>query len=201
MTPLSGPPAAPLALSAELVMARGTSRICYRHPLDPGKCIKVDRPGSPSTPNRIEFDYYARLRKRRVPMDHIAACHGWVETDQGRGLVFDRITWDDSPGSPSVNLAAAIREKKLAAEDVRQGVRDFVRYLQHYRILWTDENPVNLGVTVRPGLRFIILDGLGGRKTVNPRYAVLRSVPLLARLYTGRKIVRLHRRIDALLAP
>lgn len=189
-----------LVLSESDVMSRGTSRICYRHPRDAGKCIKVNRPGNPSTPNRIEFDYYEYLRRRNVPLRHVAACHGWVATDQGDGLVFDRVAWDGTADAPSVNLATAIRERRLAEEDVMRGLRELVGFLRDYRILWTDENPTNLCVSVRPDLRFVVVDGLGGRRTVNFRYRALKTVPTFARLYTDKKIVRLYRRIQALLA-
>lgn len=190
-----------LVLSEADVISRGTSRICYRHPRDAGKCIKVNRPGNSSAPNRIEFDYYEHLRRRNVPLRHLAACHGWVATDRGPGLVFDRVAWDGTADAASVNLATAIRERRLSEKEVMGGLRELVGFLRDYRILWTDENPTNICVSVRPDLRFVVVDGLGGRRTVNVRYLALKSVPLFARLYTGKKIVRLYRRIDALLAP
>lgn len=187
-----------LRLSEADVMSRGTSRICYRHPRDPGQCVKVNRPGNPSVPNDIEFDYYRHLMRRNVPLRHIAACHGWVETDQGRGLVFDRIAWDGAPDGPSVDLATAILERRLPEEDLARGLEEFVRFLETYRILWTDENPTNIGVKTRPELRFVIVDGLGGRRMLDLKYLVFRSVPWLARRYTATKIKRLRKRIDAL---
>jgi hypothetical protein len=182
------------------VLNWGHHRTCFVHPLDPHKCIKVPLPGGTLDQSLVEHDYYRHLARRRVPLDHVAACHGWVDTSRGRGLVFDRIEYADGDDSSSVNLERAISTKLLEEKEIESGLRDLVTYLREYRILWSDENPKNICVTRRPSLRFIIVDGLGGRTALDLKYRLLESVPLLARLYTAGKIDRLMKRVDALRA-
>ncbi len=182
------------------VLNWGHHRTCFVHPLDPHKCIKVPLPGGTLDQSLVEHDYYRTLARRGVPLDHVAACHGWVDTTRGRGLVFDRIAYADGGDSSSVNLERAIATKLLGEQEIRSALRDLVEYLRAYRILWSDENPKNICVTRRPSLRFIIVDGLGGRTALDFKYRLLKSVPLLARIYTAGKIARLMKRVDTLLA-
>lgn len=178
---------------------RGRHRACFIHPSDPGKCIKVPaRPGAFSQ-SLVEDDYYRYLARRRVPLDHLAACHGWVDTDRGRGLVFDRIGYEPGASAASVNLERAIATRLIRESEIRAALLELRRYLQRHRILWSDENPKNICVTTHPSLRFVIVDGLGGRQALNLKYRVLKSVPILARLYTSLKVTRMFQRVDTLL--
>lgn len=198
-------PEAPVAppvvdLPDAAVLNWGHHRTCFVHPLDPHRCIKVPLPGGTLNQSLVEHDYYRHLAKRGIPLDHVAACHGWVDTTRGRGLVFDRIEYAGGDDSSSVNLERAISAKLLGEEEIRMGLRDLVTYLREFRILWSDENPKNICVMRRPSLRFIIVDGLGGRTALDLKYQVLKAVPLLARIYTAGKIARLMKRVDTLLA-
>lgn len=192
------PPVVDLPDSA--VLNRGHHRTCFVHPLDPHKCIKVPLPGGTLDQSLVEHDYYRHLAKRGVPLGHVAGCHGWVDTSLGRGLVFDRIEYAGGDDPSSVNLERAISTKLLDEEEIRKGLGDLVTYLREYRILWSDENPKNICVMRRPSLRFVIVDGLGGRTALDFKYRLLKSAPFLARIYTAGKIARLMKRVDTLLA-
>lgn len=193
-------PLSPLDLPDAAVLNWGHHRTCFVHPQDPRKCIKVPLPGGTLDQSLVEHDYYRHLARRNVPLDHVAACHGWVETSRGRGLVFDRVEYAGGDDAASINLERAISTKLLDESEIESGLRDLVSYLREYRILWSDENPKNICVTRRPSLRFIIVDGLGGRTALDLKYRLLKSVPLLARIYTAGKITRLMKRVDTLLA-
>lgn len=193
-------PLSPLDLPDAAVLNWGHHRTCFVHPQDPRKCIKVPLPGGTLDQSLVEHDYYRHLARRNVPLDHVAACHGWVETSRGRGLVFDRVEYAGGDDAASINLERAISTKLLGEREIRTGLRELVTYLREYRILWSDENPKNICVTRRPSLRFIIVDGLGGRTALDLKYRLLKSVPLLARIYTAGKIRRLIKRVDTLLA-
>jgi len=193
-------PLSPLDLPDAAVLNWGHHRTCFVHPLDPHKCIKVPLPGGTLDQSLVEHDYYRTLVRRGVPLDHVAACHGWVDTSRGRGLVFDRIEYAGGEDPASVNLERAIATKLLGEEEIGTALRELVEYLRENRILWSDENPKNICVTRRPSLRFIVVDGLGGRTALDFKYRLLKSVPLLARIYTAGKITRLMKRVDTLRA-
>lgn len=80
-----------IVLTEDLFIGRGYERACYRHPMDRNLCIKVSETGRipRKQQNPVEFKYHKKLAARNIDWSHIARCHGWIETDKGKGLVFD----------------------------------------------------------------------------------------------------------------
>ena len=77
-----------IRLNRSLLIGKGSSRVCYRHPEDEGKCVKVERHVDRSV-TAEELCRYRRLQKRGISWGNLARYHGDVETDQGPGAVFD----------------------------------------------------------------------------------------------------------------
>lgn len=171
LTRVSGQP----TIKRHHIVARGHHRTCYRHPDEPGRCIKIEHKVDTSALNRLEWSYYEFLHRRRVPLTHIAACHGWIETNRGRGLVFDRVTVDGHPDSPIETLEQAILNRTLSRADIASSVAELAVYLRRHGLIWSDENPGNLCVVRHPSLRLVIVDGLGGRLNKNIKYRIIRS--------------------------
>ncbi len=189
-----------LDLPDALQFSRGRHRACFVHPLDATKCIKVMLPNRALDQGVVEHDYHRYLQRRRTPLQHIAACHGWADTSRGPGLVFDRVYAGPGSGAESVNLEVAILSNLIDAPAADAALLDLERYLFTHRILWSDENPKNICVVLHPSVRFVIVDGLGGRRAVNLKYRLLKSMPLLARWQTSDKIHGTKERVAALLA-
>ena len=184
-------------------LAQGRHRACFVHPGNAARCIKVQLPTRRSTDqNGVESDYYNYLRRRGVSFSHIAACHGWVETDRGRGLVYDRVYLDNlaRPEFGALDLRKAILDNVLDDGLLEELLAELVDYLRRNSILWCDENPSNICVALRPRPRLVIIDGLGGRKKKDLRYRLFKRIPLFARLYTRPKIGRLYEKVRALQA-
>lgn len=79
----------------------GLHRKCYRHPLDPHKCIKIVIHGNQQETRR-ELAYYQLLSKRQISWGHLAKYYGQVQTNLGDGSVFELIVDDDSSVSKTM---------------------------------------------------------------------------------------------------
>lgn len=112
-----------LLLAQIAPFAQGGNRLCFVHPDDPLRCIKVRRPDFPLTAlrkkkkfpknlkplssfddNLEEHHVMATLDKRIGPelYLHLSHCYGFEETDLGRGLTSELMR--DASGSISYSL-------------------------------------------------------------------------------------------------
>ena len=99
-------------------IGRGRHRICYQHPQDSSKCIKIlynpDDGGKKEV--RREVGYY---RKRLTQIQHSRAIpdfHGKVDTPLGEGYVFDLIR--DHDGGISKTLGHYIENDLLTPAEI-----------------------------------------------------------------------------------
>jgi hypothetical protein len=96
-------------LSQGDLIAESKTRVCYLHPHDPGKVIKIVRKKPAfwkQDANQKEWRHYLYLKRRHAKLDFMATYHGFVETNLGRGLVSDCIR--DGDGSVSARLEEAL---------------------------------------------------------------------------------------------
>ena len=87
------------------LIAQSKTRVCYLHPQDPAKVIKIVREKPAfwkQDANRKEWRHYLYLKRRHPKLDFTATYHGFVETNLGRGLVSDCIR--DGDGNVSARL-------------------------------------------------------------------------------------------------
>jgi hypothetical protein len=87
-----------IVLESTHLIGEGRMRWCYRHPQDPGKCIKIDKPNTGGATEKEVF-YYRKLRWFRSSLSctHVPRFHGTVEPNMGRGGVSDLIR-DETTG-------------------------------------------------------------------------------------------------------
>lgn len=87
-------------LQEQHFIGKGKDRTCYLHPEDEGKCIKITHPprmlanGKPrkkGPARRVarEVLYYKKLQRRGYDFAHVAGYYGMVETNLGRGHVYE----------------------------------------------------------------------------------------------------------------
>ena len=91
----------PIGSSDPLIVGVGHHRTCYIHPQDASKCIKVIHNPVKHAFNEVkrEVGYYRYLAKHLKDWRGIPRFYGAVETNLGRGFVYDRII--DFDGNPS----------------------------------------------------------------------------------------------------
>jgi hypothetical protein len=169
-------------LSDRHPFAVGGARACYVHPDHPGRCIKIMldtacaieairragvtkqlNPDRRSDYNECEHRAYQKLEQRRNPeiWRHIPRCHGWIETDLGRGLVFDFLGGPD--GVPAPNLLDYVTRRGPASETGRV-VDEFKSFLVRVSLRISDLNLRNLVLWTPLDSscpRIYLVDGLG----------------------------------------
>lgn len=105
-----------LTLTEELFIGEGGHQATYIHPIDPSKCIKI-----PHTPD--DGDVKKELRYRRICKDKlensklITKYFGFVDTNKGQGLVFERVL--DLNGQTSKDLKDFLPTGDPSAEEMK----------------------------------------------------------------------------------
>ncbi len=148
-------------------IGKGQTRSCYRHPDDPAKCIKIDkRPHG--GPTEKEARYYGKLSRIRPHLSytHIPRFHGFVETNHGRGGIFDLIR-DETTGEISRTFLNYIHSGEVTADDPHwlEAHRVYMKTLYDEAVIIRDFNPGNLCVRRlrNGGYQLVTIDGIGYR--------------------------------------
>lgn len=150
-------------LSAAQVLGTGHERVCYLHPQDPTRVIKVLRQGQPSRgQNRIDHYYLASLEARGVPATHVPRQYGMVETSLGAGLVLDCIR--DRDGSVARTLSDHLETGSISRAEADALLAELYQHLLIHGIVMVDIGLVNIACR-HAGERWqaVVIDGLGGR--------------------------------------
>ena len=154
-----------LDLKDDFLLAKGSERLCYAHPINNNQVIKIMyNQKSMNNQNQMEYKYYNLLKKRKVSFDHITMCYGWIETNLGIGLIFDRVNNYDN--SDIFNLRYMLQNKLISNELETYLLEELKEYLYKNKILFTDPTTLNIMCKKISKIKykFIIIDGLGARK-------------------------------------
>ena len=189
-----------LVLKDALLLAKGSERTCYIHPLNCNQVIKIIySQKSMNNQNKMEYKYYCLLKKRKVSFDHITMCYGWIETNLGIGLIFERVQNFDY--SDIFNLRYMLQNKLISNEVERCLLEELKEYLYKNKILFTDPTTLNIMCKKisKMKYKFIIIDGLGARKRglkeilykVSPSYSYYKIKKQWAVLINNIKKVKL----------
>jgi hypothetical protein len=175
-------------LTQDYFIARGGERDCYHHPFDATKVIKIlyKRNGVfayNGTRNQIEYKYFQFLKKAKVPFTHISKSYNYLDSNLGRGLIYEKIC--DYDGKISLSFLKVIRER-LINEDVENFLlKELKDYLFKYNILFIDCGIDNLLCCEyeKGKYKLVIIDGLGAKRKGFKFLLYLNS-----KLYTKRKV-------------
>ena len=178
---------ASVILSDDHFIAEGTDRKCYRHPRFPDRCIKVLHPHRHRRRSYREIRYFRRLCRRDIEWQRLTRYHGQVETNLGRGGVFELVA--DHNGEVSKSLEYYLqREDAAFLQWASEDLNTLTRELYDQWVVFHDLNPSNIVVRrTAPGeQRLVVIDGIGH----NQFLPVANYLPAYAR----RKIVRVWNR-------
>ncbi|MCD6582468.1 MAG: hypothetical protein J7K90_11770 [Desulfuromusa sp.] len=195
--------------------AQGGNRLCFVHPQNPERCIKVRRPdftladrrrkkGFPKNlkplsrfdDNLEEFQVMQVFEKRYSDpvFAHISRCYGFEETDMGKGLTSELIR--DENGRISQTLKKYLWDHGLN-DTITAAIRLFAEFWVNNSIPSRDLLLHNIVVQIFAEKieRLVVIDGLGSAGLISdrmmPRYFLHRKA--------RRKVINLHQRIDQLL--
>lgn len=153
-----------IELDSHLLIGRGSERHCYRHPLNPERCIKVPHYlGRHKQQNEKDFIYYRKLAKRGVEWTHIPRCFGWTETDKGPGLVFELM--QDDHGQPLPSIYDLLQNGTITIEQIEPELETLHQYMVRNLIFTSDMGVSNIVCRLMPEGHYhlYIIDGLGDR--------------------------------------
>ena len=153
-----------IVLSEELLIGEGGERYCYSLPGDPKCCVKVTKPGLSGRLEQsvVEYDYYRILKRRKVPLDHLPDCYGWIETNFGEGLVYERVV-SKPEESLSVTLREALKNNLITIDKMYEALDELRFFLLKYDVATSDLCMNNLIVDLYGDIKFYLVDGVGGR--------------------------------------
>lgn len=155
-----------VSLESATLLGSGNERFCYLHPDDEDKVIKIphNKREKSRHQNELEYQYMSYLQQHNADMSHIAACYGWIETDMGRGLVFQRV--HDANGMDSITLNKALKESVLTVEEAKKLLEELRVYLEQNTILFVDVGLDNILCQKQEdgSYKLVIIDGLGARR-------------------------------------
>lgn len=208
-----------LVLANSAPFARGGNRLCYVHPDNPERVVKVRRPdftledrrrkkGFPKNlkplssfdDNLEEFRVMADFARRfdEGLFAHISRCYGFEASDMGDGLTSELIR--DGDGRVSITLKQYLWEHGYPAA-LQAAVEQLCQHWLHYRVPSRDLLVHNV-VVQRSWIngeeviqRLVVIDGLGSADILplccQPDWLRLRK--------TRRKITNFHQRIQDML--
>ncbi len=180
------PPLPCYQLSERTLIGRGHKRDCHAHPDAPNLCIKVARHADRWQESAIEWYYITHLKQRRVPLDHIIDCYGWVQTNYGSGLVVERIR--DGDGSPALTLCDAISAGKVDMNQTDIMLRKLKRWAISHGVAVAELNEVNLMVRKQGNdTNLVFIDGIGSRRKADWKFTLYQRYPWFARMKTKRQ--------------
>ena len=195
---------------------KGGNRLCFVHPNDPEKCIKVRRPDFSLEQRRKKKGFPKNLRPLssfddnleehrtmhalnerfgEVLYEHVSRCYGFESTDMGAGLCSELIR--DADGLISITLKQYLWDWGLTDEiDAAIGVLE--RWLCSYGVPTRDLLLHNLVVQQnadRSVWRIVIIDGVGSSSFLP--LALMPKAMCVAK--ARRKALNLHERVRELL--
>lgn len=150
-----------IILNDFLRIGEGNSRICYDHPSDNTKVLKISKHNLIKVcDNELEYKYFTYLRKKDIPILHLSNNYGFVETNLGIALVCDKICNYDGTLSKSLKDVIGTKLLKQKEDMLIIELRD---YIFKYNILFLDVNLSNILCCEyeKDKYKLIIIDGIG----------------------------------------
>ncbi|MGC3874662.1 YrbL family protein [Halomonas sp. GXIMD04776] len=161
-----------LQLQDDQLIGRGTERYCYRHPQDPTRCVKVAHNfKNNKQQNQKDYEYFSVLARRGIDWSHLPRCYGWVETDQGEGLVFDLL--QDGQGIPLPRLDILLDNGQLDGEMIAGPLAQLRDYLYANQIFTSDLRASNIVCSLeKTPPHLFLIDGIGDRDFIKLASAI-----------------------------
>lgn len=167
-------------LSDELLIATGDMRHCYRHPDDPGKCIKVDRVTTHKPATVIEAAYFQKIYRirRGRKFSYLSNFHGLVDTELGTGAVYDLVC-DEGTGDVSQTLMNFMMGNPDREGEVNRELGKLKRELLADPVIIRDFRPWNVcAQRLKNGeITLKVIDGFGHKFF----FPICDYVPFIAR--------------------
>ena len=152
-----------LLLDNSLVIGKGAHRICYRHPSDQNKCIKIVTSADESV-QQLECKYYQQLNMADISWRHLSRYYGATETNLGNGYVYQLIR--DFDGAVSLALTDYLNDNapnKIHSNLLQNSLSELKHYLLDNKIVVRNLRPYNVVFQrINPTVGIaVIIDNIG----------------------------------------
>lgn len=166
-------------LDDSLLIAKGGERDCYLHPHDNTKVIKtLHKKDEHNNQNELEYSYMKYITKRKnINLSQVTDCYGYVNTNLGKGLVFDRVL--DFDGTPSKSFRYLVAYNLISREEQENLLEDLNNYLEKNKILFHDNSMTNIFYKKLSENKstLVIVDGLGAKR-LGFKFWLYMNIPL-----------------------
>lgn len=186
-----------LRLNNAIKIGAGMERVCYLHPWDQDKVVKISNNSARGNEqNQCEFKMYTYLTRHHGHLDCISRCYGFSETNLGPGLVCQCIR--DYNGQISRTLLETlVNPTKDSPQDLRQIVDTFCNRIVEDNIQLFDMNPKNIVLRMeQPGQYRAVSIDLKGRYANKEFIPISTFIPFFSRKKLQRRAERLLKMID-----
>ena len=143
------------------LIGQGTERVCYKHPNNPSRCIKISKK-SQSKQTKREIKYLNYLKAKGVSFSHIPEFYNVIETQDSIGMEVELVSNFD--GSRALNIRHYVEENHTS-EDITQlklALKELKDNLIENNIIPCDLLMSNLLVTrLHHGIKVVLIDGFG----------------------------------------
>lgn len=143
------------------VIGKGTERVCYKHPDDPRRCVKLS-PKSNSKQTHREIRYLNFLKKRGVPFTFIPEFYQVVETKDFIGMEVELVSNRDGTRALNLEYYLMAHHSPVDIGAFKQALEELKAYLLEFNVIPCDLLLSNmLVVEEEEGIRVRLIDGYG----------------------------------------
>ena len=156
-----------IVLYDSLFIGEGGSRNCYVHPFDVNLCIKTTKKQSHQRSVDREVGYYKRMKKRGNSFSMIAKYYYSVETNQGKGEVYELVRDYNGEISKDLKYYLNLKDESIT-QQVTKLVEDLRVYLKDENIRFSDlcSHNILLKKINEKEYALVIIDGIGDNNQV-----------------------------------
>ena len=189
---------------------QGANRVCYVHPDDPDKVLKIIKPWKRARYKKQQAPWYKKLRSASCFDDNLQElkalkwleskdgmeqffpkCYGMMETDLGDALCMEYVH-SGLKERKIISLDNYLKENGFT-DEIMKALDELCHFLYNNLIITRDLRSFNIMVRYRnEGINLVIVDGLG-----NPEFIPVSNViASFGRSKIQRKLKRFKQRLD-----
>ena len=188
-----------LYLDDNLLISRGTKRVCHHHPENSSLIVKTSFERNPKgeLANFKELHGYQDLIRTHIDLNNISHCFGFVTTNRGSGLVCQAIRDENGTGTIAKSIwDIIVYQDSCDIEYISSVVKGFCDYLKNNDIFLFDLNLKNILLQVQDDSSYIpYAVDLKGRYDLNEAIPFSKYSKYFARKKLLRRSIQLLDRI------